>query len=190
MPPLNLCTVLAKLDLSSLVPGLKILQNEQDYTHMKHFPLLFRFNDIVLGKGFLAGVTMRGRVLAVDEEDGDWWMFGVQPGDLAAGGTTFEEARAEFYEEFRAVLHDIAEEAPDTDTFRVEVENYFEGVNRPVEEEWLAAVSRFRAGGLSDLPSDKLSFEPADSPRGVDVEVISVPTPQQNVHDPQLALAA
>jgi hypothetical protein len=156
---------------------------------MKHFPLLFNFNDIVLGKGFLAGVTMRGRVLAA-EEDGDWWMYGVQPGDLVAGGTTFTETMAQFYEEFKAVLHDIAEEAPDSGTFRVEVESFFEGVNRPVEQEWLAAVTRFRSGGLPDLPSDKLSFEPADSPRGVEVEVISVPTPQQNVQDPQLALAA
>lgn len=158
---------------------------------MKHFPLLFMFNDIVLGKGFLASVTMNGRALAAEEEDG-WWMYGVQPGDLAAGGSTFAEARAEFNKEFTAVLYDIAEEARDSDNFKAEVKLFFGGVNRPVEEEWHAAVTRLRSGGLTEVLSDKLPVKPADSPLGVEIEVLNLSaiTPQQNVQDPQLALAA
>ena len=64
----------------------------------------------------LAEVRVRGRVLAVTEQDGAW-MYGVSPGDLAASGATIAEAHAAFRRAFTAVLFDIAEDASSFEDF-------------------------------------------------------------------------
>ena len=54
-------------------------------------PLIFTYRDLVYGTGILAEVRVRGRALAVTEQDGVW-MYGVSPGGLAAPGATVPEA--------------------------------------------------------------------------------------------------
>jgi hypothetical protein len=157
---------------------------------MKHYPILFTFRDKVSGDGFLADVTVHGRALAAQEEDG-WWMYGVEPGDLAAGGATFVEAGVEFRKTFTAILFDIAEEAKTSRSFKAEVNRFFRGVNRPTEEEWQAALREVRAGRtVAEAIAYGLPIQPAESPRFVEVRLLRSFKPQQNVQDPQMALAA
>jgi hypothetical protein len=157
---------------------------------MKHYPILFTFIDKISGNGFLAKVAVHGRALAAEEEDG-WWMYGVEPGDLAAGGTTFIEAQSEFRKTFRTILFDIAEEANDLKSFRAEIGRFFRGMNRPVEEEWRAAVLEVRAGRITgDAISAGLPTKPADSPRSAEVKLLRSFKPKDNVLDPQIAVAA
>ena len=77
---------------------------------MTRYPLLLGFRDLIAGNGFVASVALNGRALLVDEDDG-FWMYGVNPGGLAAGGSTAAEALAEFRKDYRLVLFDIATEA-------------------------------------------------------------------------------
>lgn len=157
---------------------------------MNQYPLLFTFQDKVSGEGFLAGVTVHGRGLAVEESDG-WWMYGVQPGDLSAGGATFMEAQREFRKAFTAILFDIAEDAKDIKTFRAEVGRFFKGINRPTEQEWQAAVLEVRAGKITaEALSKGLPMKPANSPRSVQVKLLRIFTPKDNVLEPQMAVAA
>ncbi len=157
---------------------------------MNRYPLLFTFRDKVSGNGFLANVAVHGRGLAAEEGDG-WWMYGVQPGDLAAGGTTFMEAQCEFRKTFTTILFDIAEEAKDFKTFRAEVSRFFKGINHPTEEEWQAAVLEVRAGKITaDAISEGLPTKPADSPRYVEVKLLHFFKPKDNILEPQMALAA
>lgn len=156
----------------------------------KNYPILFTFIDKVSGRGFLAKVSVHGRALAAEEEGG-WWMYGVEPGDLAEGGATFAEAQDRFRKTFRAILFDIAEGAKDYKSFRAEVNHFFKGVNQPTEEEWQAAVLEVRAGRITaDSISDGLQMKPADSPRGVELRVLKSFMPKDNVLDPQMAVAA
>jgi hypothetical protein len=161
---------------------------EADVTH---YPLLFTFADKVSGNGFLASVITHGQALAVREPEG-WWINGVKPGGLAAGGTTFAEAHAEFRKAYTAILFDIAEEARDIKEFRVEVASFFREVNKPVEEEWQAAVAEVRAGRITAAAiSENLPKKPADSPRSIEVRLLRVFKPKDNVLDePQMAVAA
>ncbi len=46
---------------------------------INHHPMMFIFRDTISGNGFLAGITLSGRALMM-EEDGKWWMYGVRPG--------------------------------------------------------------------------------------------------------------
>lgn len=159
---------------------------------MKHFPLLFAFNDIVLGNGFVASVTVNGRVLASEEDEG-WWMYGVQPGDLATGGKTFAEARLEFHKDYLTVLIDIAQETKDSRGFKEEIHKFFAGINAFVANEWQKALVEMRAGRIADaLATDSLPVLPASSPSSVDVKVLELEAikPQNNVSEPSYANAA
>jgi len=109
-----------------------------------HYPLLFGYRDPIFGRGYLAGVATEGRGLLVDEGDDGWWMYGVNPGGLAAGGQTKEEAIASFREMYNAVLFDIAEEVADFGAFQAAVHEFFEEANEPYLEEWEAATEEAR----------------------------------------------
>ena len=113
---------------------------------MDRLPLLFTFKEKVYGDGFLADTAAHGRVLEVRdlEAEGKVWMYGVQPGGIAASGEDDSEAREEFKKTYRAVLFDIASEETTFKGFKREVETFFNEVCRPVEKDWLDAVKEVR----------------------------------------------
>lgn len=100
--------------------------------------LLFTFLDKVEGAGYLAAVEVHGRVLA-EEEDGEWWMYGVNPGGLAALGKTRPEAYAEFRSSLMKVLFDLATEARDFYAFRAAAREFFDQTDKVTVDEWNAA---------------------------------------------------
>lgn len=104
------------------------------------YPLLFGFRDLIAGNGFFAGVTVAGRALLADEGDG-FWMYGVNPGGVAAGGATAAEAQAEFRRMYTSVLFDIAAEAASFEELKAEVEQFFHATNEPTAAEWETAVA-------------------------------------------------
>src|SRR3990167_2856067 len=106
---------------------------------MTKYPLLFTFRDKIEGRDFVAEVVAHGRVLAVEEQEG-WWMYGVQPGDLAESGTTVQEAVAAFRKAFAEILLDIAASATDFSSLRDEIHRWFAAVNEPTAHEWREAV--------------------------------------------------
>jgi hypothetical protein len=147
---------------------------------MTRYPVLFSFRDLIAGNGFVAGVAVHGRALLIDEGDG-FWMYGVNPGGVAAGGQTPNEAQAEFRKGYRTVLFDAAAEAPDFESFRREIEAFFEETNSPTEKEWEDAVQDVRDG---KVVADWLSAKPAESlPMRLDVVLLEHPEPRLNELD-------
>ena len=132
-------------------------------------PLIFTYRDIVYGAGLLAEVRVRGRVLAVEEQQGAW-MYGVNPGDLAASGATIPEAHAAFRQSFTAVLFDIAEDASSFDDFAVQTRHFINQANAPVETAWREAVEAHRTHrfvlGTAARDMDEL---PAETPISIDI---------------------
>jgi hypothetical protein len=151
---------------------------------MAEYPLLFGYKDLVAGDGFLAGVSINGRALLVDEADEAGkmaaWVYGVNPGGLSAGGHDHGAATAAFRTAYRSVLFDIAAELHNFDEFRAEVERFFRETNVPREAEWEAAVAEVRAGRVS---LDWLEKKSADSEFKVDVVKIAEPKPTANTLD-------
>jgi hypothetical protein len=148
---------------------------------MAQYPLIFAFSDKVTGNGYLADVTVHGSVLATHEEGG-WWMYGVNPGALAASGTTMTEAYVEFRKSFFRVLVDIATEAESFYDFRKAAKAFFDELNEPTYEEWEAARELVRAGQL-DLKG--IRHDPSPGPRRIEVKerpTVTL-TPQDNVLD-------
>ncbi len=118
------------------------------------YPLLFGFQEQIVGQGFLAGIDVRGRALAAQEEDGEWWIYGVKPGALAESGSDIPEAMRSFRQAFRTVLVDFAEEEADFDGFRARVETFFRETDSETDSDWEKAREEVRAGNISlgELP--------------------------------------
>lgn len=154
---------------------------------MTRYPLLFGFRDLVAGNGYVAGVAIsNGRALLVDEGDG-FWMYGVNPGGLAAGGKSIGDAQSEFRIAFKSVLFDIAAEAQSFEAFRTEVERFFQETNNPTLLEWDEAVAEVRLGHTD---ADWLPRKSAESKTDVKIVQLEHPMPSVNALDDQAKIAA
>jgi hypothetical protein len=138
---------------------------------MTHYPLLFGFRDLVAGRGFLAGVAVNGRGLLVQDDEIGYWMHGVNPGGLSAGGVDMGAAQQAFRETYRTILFDISASVGSFEEFKSEVERFFHETSDLLLSEWTDAVEAVREGsiqveGLKRVKSDraKLSIEVAPLP--------------------------
>ena len=135
-------------------------------TMNRQIPLLFTYHDRVVSMGFTAVVSSYGRVLAA-EGDGEVWIYGVEPGGIAASGSDPKEALEAFRLNFTNVLRDFASKVRSFTEFEALVQAFFADVNKPNEEDWLRAVEAVRAGSLN-IPD--VRREPAESRRFVQVD--------------------
>lgn len=133
---------------------------------MTRYPLLFMYRDRLAVLDHLVEVTVRGRALAVHEDEG-WWIYGVAPGGLAESGATDTEVQAAFRKSFSEILQDMAASVASLDDFRLEVRDFFTA-NDAREAEWWTAVEDVRANRVTS----ELERLPADTERGVEVRVI------------------
>lgn len=140
---------------------------------MSRWPFLITFRENVFGNGFLADVRGQGKALGVCEGEKDFWLYGVNPGALAAGGETGTEAHFRFVQEFKTVLYDIAEGAKDFNEFQREVEKFFHESNSETSMAWQAAVQDIKDGrGAAADPT--LPRKPAETPVSVTVSPLDM----------------
>jgi hypothetical protein len=138
----------------------------------KVYPIIFTLPDLVYGDGFVAGVVTRGRL--VMEQDGeDWWCYGVQPGALAASGTTPAEAYTAFRTALSSVYYDYATEARGIKNYRTTVEAFFNQIDESERARWDVAVEVFRKGKALDAPFNEMPKVPADTENFVKVESLA-----------------
>ena len=149
-------------------------------------PLFFRYRDVVFGRGFAATVETTGRALCAREDD-EFVMAGVEPGGMAAGGATREEAREAFRRHFTLVLFDIAADAASFQAFKEEVEAFVHQTSPATLDEWRRAVdaSRLAVGGDLDVPR-----QPATLPASVVVSHLELAPEQNRITEPEHLVAA
>lgn len=116
---------------------------------MKLYPLVFSFRDIIAGNGYVAVVSMDGRVVLSEEDDQDFWMFGVQPGGIAGGEKQREAAFTEFKKTYLSVLFDIAAEVTSFEEFKERTTAFFAEVNEPNAADWERSLMDVRSNNLS-----------------------------------------
>ncbi len=159
---------------------------------MTPYPLLFRCQELVAGKGYVAHVDIRGRLVAYRREEGTFWISGVEPGDVSAGGATIREAFAAYLESLKGVLVDIALEPETFEAFKSEVQDFFD--RRDLEEEavWRRTVEVGRTANRDDARFLSLTRLSADDPRGVKVMKVEIDavSPSSNASSYPPALAA
>lgn len=116
---------------------------------MKLYPLVFSFRDLIAGNGYVAVVSMDGRVVLSEEDNQEVWMFGVQPGGIAGGEWQRQAAFTEFKRSYLSVLFDIAAEARSFDEFKDRTTSFFNEVNEPNASDWEKALAEVRSANLS-----------------------------------------
>jgi len=138
---------------------------------MPDYPVMFTVRDVVSGNGYLAGVTISGRAVMCQEDDGKWWVYGVRPGAIADSGTTPQEAFHQFRDRYKTLLFDIADEAADFEAFKNEVERFYTQEDSEEENRWVAAFQEIRNGRVGiEAPFTALPKEsPEKRPTGVSV---------------------
>jgi hypothetical protein len=115
---------------------------------MASYPILFSFRHLIAGNGFVASVVIDGRAL-LTQEDGGFWLFGVQPGGIAGGGSGLTEALNEFKKGYLSVLFDIATESKSFDEYKAALTQFFCEVNPANEDAWKGALQEVRQGKLA-----------------------------------------
>ena len=126
---------------------------------MKTYPLIFRFEDAVSGRGFVARILTRGSILAL-HEDGEWWLSGVQPGGVAEVGDDFWKTQQRFRTAYRDILFQAAPEAAGFSEFKAEVDRFFAQVDEHEANEWLAIARALGQGRVRlEPPFDEFEHE-------------------------------
>lgn len=153
------------------------------------YPLLFTYRDTLFGNGFVVEVqAMNGRALCVREGD-EFWIYGINPGGMAAHGENPDTAHAAFRKTFSNILVDLALDAQSLEDFQASVRQFFEETNVGYEPEWREAVSAVQRG---DVTLEGIPVVPANSPRTISVSMKQVErlTAQDNSPNLQYLLAA
>jgi hypothetical protein len=155
---------------------------------MKRFPLFFRFDEMVLGNGFVAGVRVDGRATAEVQDDGSVWIFGVYPGAMAEGGPDLSTAFALFRLMYRRYLVDVAVESSTFLEFQAEVERDFFESSPEAIAEWEEARRLVRAG---NQPVESMPRDTTDRPLQIVVANLQLQATENRLEDdPQPSVAA
>jgi len=143
----------------------------QSAAHERAYAVIFSFHDAVEGRGFFARVLARGRALMAFEDDEGWWLYGVEPGAIAAPGATPREAYSAFRQAFTKVLFDFSSDAESYEEFAYRVREFFQATDTQEELRWQVALEQFRTGKLE--PEESIASLPrwkAEQGYNVDVE--------------------
>lgn len=144
-----------------------------------NYPLFLNYKGAVIGNGFIADISALGRLLATVEEEGTW-LYGVNPGAVAADGRSIDDAHAAVRETIRLVFVDIAQEAQSFAEFKQRAEAFFNETDEESVAEWTAAVEEIRAskGAALNLPQQPAETMPFISVQHKATEEL---TPAMNV---------
>ncbi len=138
----------------------------------KNFPLFLNYRFPVVGHGFVVGITLKGRIL-VEEDGGEFWAYGVNPGGVSGQGGSVDAALAAFNAQMHVAINDLAEVARSHEEFAAEIRDSFR-TNLAYERAWNEAILAVRNGSV-DLPG--MTREPADSLPSISVELIDSKSP-------------
>jgi len=135
---------------------------------MNQYPLVFRFRDWIPGSRFVAGVQLVGRVLmSKEEDDGQWWIYGVTPGGLSESGDDPSDAYAKFRAFFKGILTDFAEEAATFEEFEAKVQRFVGQTDNADAKVWDDTRAAVKAGGQVDPALGGMPKLSGDIPAGL-----------------------
>ena len=154
------------------------------------YPLLFTYRDTLFGNGFLVEVqATNGRALCVRESEDEYWVYGINPGGMAAYGEDPDAAHAAFRKTFSHILVDLAHGSESFEEFQSAVQTFFDQTNEGYGAEWREALHAVNRGEVS---IEGIAIVPANSPRAITVSMKQVEqvTAQDNSANVHYLLAA
>lgn len=144
-----------------------------------NYPLFLSYKGAIIGNGFVAEIAATGRLLATVESEG-WWLYGVNPGAIAAEGRSLDDAHTAMRESLRLVFIDFAQDSANFQEFERRVRAFFHETDEQSVQEWEAAVQLVRSSATHTMG---LPRRPAET--GATIDVVLKPadqlTPEMNV---------
>ena len=138
----------------------------------RYYPLIYKFDDMVLGTGFVARVKTKGICLmAEDTISGEVWVDAVQPAGFSAGGPNQEAAALAFKKEYQALLQELASEANGHEEFDALMRSTMLQTCALTMSRWEEARELVRSGKIT---SDWLPQDTNDQKASVDVTTMSL----------------
>lgn len=145
---------------------------------MNDHPLIFKFKGVLQTPAFVAGITVEGHVLATLEEDGQWWLYGVNPGGMAQCGATLDQAYANFRTFFKGIVEDMAAEASSFEAFKVDLAKFIADTDSEDGARWAKARAELKAGQAAEASFSKMTRVTGESvPRLIDCTRLDQPKP-------------
>ena len=148
---------------------------------MKTYPIVFSFPNVIIGRNFITCVKTNGRAMLVNEKDGYWCIYGVNPGALAGGGETKDEAFSDFHYGFNCVLSDIISEVSSLEEFKKRVKKFFTETDNKSVKEWEDLRDKVRKSSITlddikrvsseniNMRCDVSLLEPKSGPTNINV---------------------
>ena len=139
---------------------------------MRTWPLWLAHRGVTVGRGFIAGVEVTGRLVAHQDSTGIW-LEGVTPAGLVmdAGASSIEEVQPLVRETLAGALDVLAKDAGNFREFREAVHVFLGTTDEAALEEWREAVERVRS---THERLDGLDVWPADGETSVSVAEMAV----------------
>ena len=139
---------------------------------MRTWPLWLSHRGSTVGRGFIAGVEVTGRLVAHQDSTGIW-LEGVTPAGLVldAGASSIADVRPLLRETLVGALDVFAKDAGSFAEFRDAVQAFLSATDEAALEEWRGAVERVRS--TQERP-DGLDVWSADRETSVSVAEMAV----------------
>ena len=139
---------------------------------MRTWPLWLAHRGVTVGRGFIAGVEVTGRLVAHQDSTGIW-LEGVTPAGLVldAGASSIEEVQPLLREALVGALDVFANDAASFGEFRDAVQAFLSATDEAALEEWRGAVERVRS--TQERP-DGLDVWSADRETSVSIAEMAV----------------
>jgi hypothetical protein len=121
---------------------------------VKQYPLIASLKKALQGRSSFIAVDARAWLL-VTEHEGEFLAEGVQPGGIAAEGSTLREAYAAFMVELEGAILELLVRSVGPQDFENALVRFFAEVNEPALGEFHAARALVAAGrlALDDAPT-------------------------------------
>lgn len=151
----------------------------------KHYPLVYTFDDVFQGNGFVAHITAKGLCLMQEvPETGEVWIDGVTPAGFSAGGSDQKEATRSFKKEYQDVLQEIAEESKTSEKFEGLSRSILNQICHETKVLWDEAHDQVKRG---ETTSDWLREEHGDHAGEVKIRIYNL-SQQNPVSNPSFTL--
>jgi len=126
------------------------------------YPLLFTYRDTLFGNASVLEVqATSGRALCIKESEDEYWIYGINPGGMAAYGSSPDAAYTAFRKAFSHILIDLANDVGTFEAFQAAVAKLFNETNVGYESDWQHAILAVQRGEVS---LEGVPIVPANSP--------------------------
>ena len=131
--------------------------------------MIFSYQDLVAGNGFVASIVLRSRVLVVESDDHSFWLYGVQPSICTGDKRGIDAVLDDFRTKYVHSIYDIAKQASSFDEFRDAVLKFLRQKNDLAARDWEIALHGVERAASAPERAEEIEILPSLSTPAINV---------------------